>query len=498
MRSPLTSSPAQARQTKEQFATPEDYLSYELGQAVQELPPLYTRLLAGSISLMVFGAIAWASFSKVDEVAVANGELIPVTQVRPMRSLGEGTILSVRVKEGDRVQQGQVLIERDPDLPQTEVETLTKQAEKIQEDLKRLEAERTGATTALTPEQAQLRNSRQQAFEKNYAAAIAKANSQIAVINQAKSRLSQLQENWINAKTSLANAETSLASTKSLLPKAQANLALAQERANSLKNLIGTGAVPRLDYLEAQERVLRSQADITRAEDDITKVKDRVTEAQDKVSSLEREITTQQQQITQAEQVYQSARNEAARLPSESQIETLTAINQRREDLAKVAGELEQAKKQREIETIKAPVAGSVYSVKATKGPVQSGEELLSILPEGEELLLEVKVLNRDIGFIAKGMKAKVKMAAFPFQEFGTLEGEVIQISPNAIIDKDLGLVFPTRIKLNQHASNVRGEKVAFTPGMTATGEIVMRQKTILNFLIEPVSRSFGNAFSVR
>ena len=57
MRSPLTSSPAQARQTKQQFATPEDYLSYELGKAVQELPPLYTRLLAGSISLMVFGAI---------------------------------------------------------------------------------------------------------------------------------------------------------------------------------------------------------------------------------------------------------------------------------------------------------------------------------------------------------------------------------------------------------------------------------------------------------
>ncbi len=49
---------------------------------------------------MVFGAIAWANFSALDEVAVANGELIPVTQVRAMRSLGEGTILSVRVKEG--------------------------------------------------------------------------------------------------------------------------------------------------------------------------------------------------------------------------------------------------------------------------------------------------------------------------------------------------------------------------------------------------------------
>lgn len=70
--SPLNSSPAKARQIRQQFANPEDYLSYELGKAVQELPPLYTRLVAGSISLLVFGALAWAHFSKVDEVATAR------------------------------------------------------------------------------------------------------------------------------------------------------------------------------------------------------------------------------------------------------------------------------------------------------------------------------------------------------------------------------------------------------------------------------------------
>ncbi|MHC5721818.1 MAG: HlyD family efflux transporter periplasmic adaptor subunit, partial [Nostoc sp.] len=96
-------------------------------------------------------------------------------------------------------------------------------------------------------------------------------------------------------------------------------------------------------------------------------------------------------------------------------------------------------------------------------------EELVSILPEGEEMLLEVKVLNRDIGFIRQGMKAKVKMATFPFQEFGIVEGEVMQVSPNAIVDKELGLVFPTRIKLSRHSVNVRGQEVEFTPGMSAT-----------------------------
>ncbi|MEW5860915.1 MAG: hemolysin D, partial [Cyanobacteriota bacterium] len=71
-------------------------------------------------------------------------------------------------------------------------------------------------------------------------------------------------------------------------------------------------------------------------------------------------------------------------------------------------------------------------------------------------------------------------------------------VSPNAIADKELGLVFPTRIKLKQHSIQVQNQKVAFTPGMAATGEIVTRKKTILTFLIEPVTRRFSEAFSVR
>ena len=204
------------------------------------------------------------------------------------------------------------------------------------------------------------------------------------------------------------------------------------------------------------------------------------------------------QQIRQVEQAYQAARNQGDRLAAERQSEILAQLTKRREELATVEGQLQQASRQRELETLKAPVSGTIYSIKATRGPVQAGEELLSILPDGEELMLEVKVLNRDIGFIREGMKAKVKMATFPFQEFGTIDGEVVKVSPNAIVDKELGLVFPTRIKLSKHALKVRGKDVALTPGMTATGEIVTGRKSILTFVIEPVTRKFSEAFSLR
>lgn len=488
----------QARQTKQTFARPEEQLSYELGKAVQELPALYTRLLAGTISVVVCGAIAWAHFSKIDEVATAQGKLIASTQVRPVTSIGEGSILNVKVEEGDEVKKDRVLIERDPDIKRTDVSRLQRNAALIRQDLQRLNAERRGETTTGNSLQNELLTSRLQDYQARQASAEAEANRQTAVIKQAEARLSRLGENLNNAKINVANAKSNLANSQKIRDRVKDSQRLAQRREKSLRILAEPGAVPRLDYLEAQERLNRANTEVTKANDQIVNANNRITQGIDKVKSLEKDIAAQAQEIRQAEQAYEAARNQARRLASQRQSEILTEINKRKEELANITGQLELAKKRQNSETIKAPVAGTIYNIKATKGPVQSGEELLSILPEGEELMLQVKVRNRDIGFIRQGMKTKVKMATFPFQEFGTVDGEVVEVSPNATVDEELGLVFPTRIKLNKHSMMVKGQEVPFTPGMVATGEIVTRKKSILTFIVEPVTRRFSEAFSVR
>jgi HlyD family secretion protein len=498
MKFSLAANPAQARQTKQRFAKPDEKLSHELGKAVQELPQIYIRLLAGTISLVVFGAIAWAHFSEVDEVAVAPGELVASSEVRPITSLGGGSILAVKVKEGDHVTKEQVLIQKDPNLKQTDVVRFTKAKKLIQDDLQRLEAERTGSTKVTSKLEDELLNARLSDYQAKQAAAQAEANRQQAVLSQAKVRMARMQDNLADAKTNLANAKINLANAKNISTRVESGLEIAQSRAASFSVLQSAGALPRIDYLDAQEKLSLAKTEITKAKDEVTNAQNRVTDAQDKVISLQQDIAAQVQEINQAQQAYQVAQDQSRQVASERQGDILTQINKRREDLNTIAAQLDQAKKQQALETIEAPVSGTVYKVKATKGPVQSGEELLSILPEGEEVLLEVKVLNRDIGFIHPGIQAKVKIATFPFQEFGTIEGEVVQVSPNAVVDKDLGLVFPTRIKLSKHSINVRGQEVEFTPGMAATGDIVTRQKSILTFIIEPITRRFGEAFSVR
>jgi len=450
---------AQVRQTRQQFVNPEDYLSYELGKAVRELPPLYTRVLAGTLTGIVIGTIGWAYLSKIDEVATAQGEIIPTSQIRPVRALEGGVISEIKVKEGDRVKQGDVLIEQDPALSKTEVDRIQQNVALIRQDVARLEAESKGSSSSGSAIQDQLIASRLREFDTRQATANADAKRQVAVIGEARAKLTRLQENLKSARATAINAE---------------------ERESSLRQLVEQeGAVPRFDYLQA---------------------KDQLTEAQNQISSLGQDILAQQQSIQQAEQSYTGAQQSANRLSSERQSEILTQMNQRRQDLTELEGQLMQAQVRAKGQVIVAPISGKIYNIQTSlaERTIAPGQDLLSILPDSHDLLVEAKVLNRDIGFIKEGMRVKVKVATFPFQEFGTIDGEVVKLTPNATLDKDLGLVYTVRVMLKRKTINVEGKDVELTPGMAVTAEVVTRKRSILTFMLEPITRRFSEALTER
>ena len=450
---------AQVRQTRQQFVNPEDYLSYELGKAVRELPPLYTRVLAGTLTAIVMGTIGWAYLSKIDEVAVAQGEIIPTSQIRPVRALEGGVISEIKVKEGDRVKQGDVLIEQDPALSKTEVDRIQQNVALVRQDVARLEAESKGSSKSGSAIQDELIASRLREFDTRQASANADAQRQVAVIGEARAKLVRLQENLKSAKATLINAV---------------------ERESSLRQLVEQeGAVPRFDYLQA---------------------KDQLTEAQNQISSLGQDIVAQQQSIQQAEQSYTGAQQSANRLSSERQSEILTQMNQRRQDLTELEGQLKQAQVKAKGQVIVAPISGKIYNIQTSlaERTISPGQDLLSILPDSHDLLVEAKVLNRDIGFIKEKMRVKVKVATFPFQEFGTIDGEVVKITPNATLDKDLGLVYTIRVMLKRKTINVEGKDIELTPGMAVTAEVVTRKRSILTFMLEPITRRFSEALTER
>jgi HlyD family secretion protein len=400
---PLDPSSALSRQTQQQFADEATYLSFELGQAIQELPPLYTRLIAVSLSFAVFGAIGWAAFSQVDEVAVAPGELIPSDQIQPVRSLSNGGIQSIKVKEGQYVKKGQVLLELDANQPNADANRLKEQIRLMDIDIQR--------------------------------AAGGAAGGQSARIQEAKIEAQRL----------------------------SSSLVFAKREAYNYCRLSVQGASPRIEC-------------------------DR---AQNKVSDLEKNIAAQQTKIQQLAGDYNGS--------------NLSQLSQRREEREALKRQLDQAKDKQKGQKITAPIAGNIYNINVTpsKGVVQAGDELLSILPQGKEPILQVGLPNQYRGFVDEKMKVKVKIDAFPYQEFGIIEGTVVYVSPNAVSkEKDAGAQkeknFPTRIKLNKLFVNARGKKTPLTPGMSATGEIVLRQKSVLSFLLDPVTRKFDEVFSIK
>ena len=398
MKQPLASSPVQARQTKNQFANPDAYLDYELGKAVQELPPLYTRLVGVTLSLAVFGAIAWAGLSKVDDVAEAHGKLIPGEQVQPVRSPSSGKIKRInptKVKEGQQVQQGELLIALDSESSQLDIERLNNQLQLINQEYQYINATDKGQKARIAQEK----------FERD------------RLVN---------------------------------------GFAEAKSEADRLCPLVG--GIP---YLTCER-------------------------AKHKVKDLKSSIQKQDEKIKQIQADYQT--------------EIINKQNQLRQQWQEKKRQLEQAKNQGQNQIIRAPIAGTVYNVKVnqSQGTVQSGEELLSILPEGKELLLEVDLPNQYKAFVHEKMKAKVKIDSLNYQEFGIIDGEVVSISPNAVInDKNSGkAVYPTRIKLDPVMLKKRGLDKQLTAGMTAEGDIVMRQKSVLSLLLEPMTRKFDDVFS--
>lgn len=434
----------QRQQIKHQFANTQDYLNYELGNAQRRLPPLYTRLLGVGICALVGGTITWATFSKVDEVATAPGQVIPASQVQPMRSLASGLLREIKVTEGKHVQQGEVLVQLDPTISQSEIDRLEKLSQQNRETLTRLQAERNGNTQAGSLLQNQLLAARLREFRDRRAAADADANRQMSIIKTTQVKLSQLQSEFTHTNIT----------------------------ARAIGSLLISGAVPRFDYLDAKN----------------------------KADSLQKEIIAQRQEIEQAKQSYQAAIKNATRLESERQSEILTQIDKQQQELTDLDGKLTQAQEQHKHGTIRAGVAGTVYNIKVSKtgATVQPGDEVLSIVPDGEELILEAKVQNQDIGFVRPGMRVKVKLATFPYQEFGMIEGTVSRVSPNAVNEPNAGLVFPVQVRLKQRSVRANDREVLLSPGMSATAEIVTRQKTVMSFLLDPITASWDRAFSVR
>jgi len=149
---------------------------------------------------------------------------------------------------------------------------------------------------------------------------------------------------------------------------------------------------------------------------------------------------------------------------------------------------------------VKAPVEGIVNRllVNTTGGVVQPGEPLVEIVPIEDDLLVEVEISPKDIAYVLPEQRAIIKLTAFDFAKFGSLNGKVINVGADSIQKEDGSIWYICQIAVSGDGLTSLGKNIKILPGMVAQADIVGGEKTVLNYLLQPVTKITNEAFRER
>lgn len=397
------------------------------------------------ISLFTIGVI-WACIGHVDEVAVAPGKVIPSGYTKTIQAFDTSVVRNIPVKDGTRVQPGDVLIELDTTFTKADLSRLLKDQAYYKLEISRLVAEQSGQPfipepdTSVSPQDLQ---------------------NQLLLyrvsVSEYQTKLSAVQQTINQYRAALNIAQ----STKR---KLEMQHEIAVDKEAKMKQLAEQGAVSQFLYQDYREKML----------------------------TLRQDLEAQTAEIEKAQHILTQSIETLNNMVSQHDKDLMTKLVNDRRQLQATEEELRKAEEKHRLSTITSPIAGTVQqlAVHTVGGVVTPAQPLMLIVPEGEQMEIEAWVANKDIGFVYQGQKAEIKVETFNFQKYGTLDAKLIEISSDAIDDKEKGLVYRAVLRTDaDHFALANDRKVYLTPGMAVTAEIKTRQKRVIEYFLDPFVR---------
>jgi hemolysin D len=416
---------------------------------LMEAPPSPTArwLLWGTLTFISM-ALLWSIFGQIDIIAAAQGKITPAGYTKTLQPFENGVVRRILVRDGQHVKAGDLLIELDDsdvltDLNKTESDLLSAREDKARAQLllAALAGHREpGGLPLLDGMNAADRRHEQDLLRAEYAA----FSTQITAM-QAESRRLQATQ----------------ATTHETLDKLTTVQPMIEQRASDYRALADKHYVPRHDYLDREQQRLETEKEIDVQRRRLTEAQSDITKQQDDMLATEADFRRKQQTaMSDAEQ----------------------KISELEQDRLKLRQRL--AWKQ-----LRAPVDGVVQqlAVHTVGGVVTTAQSLLTVVPENPRLEIDAWLENKDIGFVNAGQDAEVKVEAFPFTRYGILHGKVVNVSLDAINDEKKGLLYETRVLLDQPWIGVEGKKVPLTPGMEVIAEIKTGKRRVIDYFLSPV-----------
>ena len=426
--------------------------SDEADLAILEQAPIKAKKLLYCILLIMLAAIVWAWFAKVDEVTRGEGRVIPSRQLQVIQSLDGGIVSAILVKEGDLVTIGMPLIKIDETRVVSSLRENKGQYLALLGKQYRLKALAEGGS--FNPP-AEVQTEAPQVYEQELALYNASRDDLASLVNIARDQMEQREKELIEVQSTREIAEKTYES---------ANKELAAN-----KPLLTSGAVSEIDILKLEREATRARGEIDQAKARGSRIQAGISEARRK--------------ITEAEQNFRS-RVRADLNDTTAKLSSITEVSVGLSDKVKQA-------------TINSPVNGKVSRLfyNTVGGVIQPGKEILEVVPTDDALVLETKVQIKDIAFLRPQQSAIIKLTAYDYTVYGTLDGVVESIAANSTVDEKGNAYYVVRVRT---IKNSLGQGLPIIPGMQAQVDILTGKKTILSYLLKPVLKAKSYAFSER
>ncbi|MFJ4349117.1 HlyD family type I secretion periplasmic adaptor subunit [Pseudomonas sp. NPDC089401] len=428
----------------------------EVGKSLIEDAPRVVRLTIWGVIAFFLFLILWASFAKVDEVTRGEGKAIPSSKLQKIQNLEGGIIAEIYAKEGEIVEVGQPLLRLD----ETRFASNKGETEADRQAMA-LRVERLSAEVEDRP--------------LNIDDVLRKAAPNQAANEQSlyQSRKQQLRDEVAGLEQQLVQRQQELREFNSKRAQYANSLQLLRQEISMSEPLVAQGAISQVEVLRLRRSEVenRGQLDATslaipRAEAAIREVQSKIEETRGKFRS-----------------------------------DALTQLNEARTELNKATATSKALDDRVHRTLVTSPVRGIVKQllVNTIGGVIQPGSDIVEIVPLDDSLVIEAKILPKDIAFLHPGQVATVKFTAYDYTIYGGLKAKLEQIGADTITDEDKKTTYYLiRLRTDRSHLGSDDKPLLIIPGMVATVDIMTGEKTIMSYLLKPIIKARTEALRER
>lgn len=434
------------------FSTKDRHEFRPLLVEIEEKPttPLGRGLLWTILAFMVIATL-WLFLAKIDVVVTARGKVIPSGEIKVLQPIETGVISNICVVEGDYVTKGEILMEIDPSVTDTNLDSKLKNLELLDVEVARLSA--------------LIKN------EEFYPSKI--TNDQILISTQ---------KLIYDTKRSGYHQQLQLVTEQ--ISQVDSQKKSITENIDRVKKL-SDSAIARAERL-FEVRDLITQEEYESARKEVIEYEEQTLIKKHEVNELNSKQTELMEQMLFITQDYKN--------------KLLEELTQKRKEATMLQVEIKSIQFKQSKQRLISPVDGYIgkLHVHTVGGVVTPAEKLITVIPKDAPLIIKATVLNQDSGFIKKGMQAAVKIDTFDFQKYGMIHGAVTHKADDSIDDEKLGPVYEIYIEPKEHFLTVNSEKVFLHSGMSVTAEMKVGKRRVIEFFLYPLIKYLDEGMSVR